>query len=318
MSFYGQNAYLCNKVAKIGGGSAMKEKQVFLCIALTLHYHCSKVAKIGGDMEIIEQSIIPKTAAAKPEDGIVVTHDFIAVIDGSTSKSPTRISRWRSNGRYCMQLIGKYVKRMPKETTANAFCKGVTAYVAKHYKRSQMERLAEHPEERMAASCVVYSRLQRQIWMVGDCQCLVGGQLYDNHKPYELPIAEERAETAKRLIGSGEATVESLRQDDIARKAILPRLIASMKEQNKGYAVVDGFAIPMSKVRIITLDFRPWTIVLATDGYPFLKPTLAESEAELKRQAENDPLNIETFKATKGFAIGANSFDDRSYIRFKV
>lgn len=269
-------------------------------------------------MEIIEQSITPKTAAAKPEDGIVATNDFIAVIDGSTSKSPTRISRWRSNGRYCMELISKYVKRMPKETTVDDFCRGVTAYVAKHYKRSQAERLTEHPEERMAASCVVYSRLQRQIWMVGDCQCLIGGQLYDNPKPYERPIAEERAETARRLIGSGEATVESLRLNDIARQAILPRLITAMREQNKSYAVVDGFPIPMAKVRVVTLDFRPWEIVLATDGYPFLKPTLAESEAALKKQAEDDPLNIGTYKATKGFAIGANSFDDRSYIRFNV
>lgn len=269
-------------------------------------------------MEIIEQSITPKTAAAKPEDGIVATNDFIAVIDGSTSKSPTRISWWRSNGRYCMELISKYVRHMAKETTVDAFCKGVTACVAKHYKRSQMERLTEHPEERMAASCVVYSRLQRQIWMVGDCQCLIGGQLYDNPKPYERPIAEERAETARRLIGSGEATVESLRLNDMAREAILPRLIAAMREQNKSYAVVDGFHIPMSKVRVVTLDFRPWQIVLASDGYPFLKPTLAESEAALKKQAEDDPLNIGAFKATKGFAIGANSFDDRSYIRFKV
>lgn len=269
-------------------------------------------------MEIIEQSITPKTKEAKTEDGIVVTDDFVAVIDGSTSKSPRRISRWRTNGRYCMQLISKYIKRMPKDVTVERFCRGVTAYVGKHYKQSQIARLAEHPEERLTASCAIYSRLRRQVWMIGDCQCLIGGTLYDNPKPCERSLAEQRAEMARRLIADGEATVESLRHNDTARQGIIPRMIETMKMQNVEYSVVDGLPIPMRKVRVVTLDFQPWTIVLATDGYPFLKPTLAESEAALAHQAETDPLNIGEFKATKAFAIGANSFDDRSYVRFRV
>jgi len=34
--------YLCSKNAKIGCGSAMKGKQVSLCIAVAFHYLCSK------------------------------------------------------------------------------------------------------------------------------------------------------------------------------------------------------------------------------------------------------------------------------------
>ena len=91
-----------------------------------------------------------------------------------------------------------------------------------------------------------------------------------------------------------------------------------MQNQNKTYAVIDGFPIPEMRVPVITLDFRPWEIALASDGYPFLCPTLAESEARLDEQRRNDPLNIGDFKATKGFTPGFNSFDDRSYIRFTV
>jgi len=36
----GQNRYICIEKAKIGCGSAMKVKQVSLCIALALHYLC--------------------------------------------------------------------------------------------------------------------------------------------------------------------------------------------------------------------------------------------------------------------------------------
>ena len=44
-------------------------------------------------MEILEQSLVPKSPQKKSEDGIVVTDDFVAVIDGSTSKSQFRFSQ---------------------------------------------------------------------------------------------------------------------------------------------------------------------------------------------------------------------------------
>ena len=207
---------------------------------------------------------------------------------------------------------------MPKNITVQEFCKGVTEYVRSHYRKSQLEHLAAHPEERLTASCIVFSRLQRQVWMIGDCQCLIGDHYFDNAKPCEKGIAEKRAEIAHRLLDEGQATVESLRTEDVARQAVIPRLIETMKEQNQSYAVIDGFQIPMGKIKVETLDFSPWTIVFASDGYPFLKPTLAASEEALQQQLQQDPLNINSFKATKAFMTGNNSFDDRSYIRFKV
>ena len=99
---------------------------------------------------------------------------------------------------------------------------------------------------------------------------------------------------------------------------MIPTMIEAMNNQNVTYAVIDGFPIPQQLVPVITLNFQTWDIVLASDGYPFLAPTLAETEALLEEQRKNDPLNIGTFKATKAFVEGNNSFDDRSYIRFLV
>ena len=95
-------------------------------------------------------------------------------------------------------------------------------------------------------------------------------------------------------------------------------MLQVMHNQNKTYAVVDGFPIPEDKVPVITLGFQPNEIVFASDGYPFLEPTLAESERRLDQQRRNDPLNIGSFKATKAFVAGNNSFDDRTYVRFTV
>ena len=265
-------------------------------------------------MIILEQSIIAKDPKRKSEDGIVVTDDFIAVIDGSTSKTNRRYSYFKSNGRYAMQIIEKIIRKAPKNISCHDFCVGVTKKIRKHYKNSEIPHLAEHPEERLTASAIIFSRVRREIWMIGDCQCLVGGEFYDNPKPYEQELAEQRAQ----IILSGEEPKEHYLTNDTARQQIIPRMLETMKLQNVTYSVIDGFHIPEQYVRVITLDFQPWEIVLASDGYPFLCSTLEESEQRLARQKEEDPLNIGQFKATKAFTEGNNSFDDRSYIRFKV
>lgn len=265
-------------------------------------------------MEIIEQIIVPKNPKTKSEDGIVVTPDFIAVIDGSTSKTDRRYSFFKSNGRYAMQIVERFIKKAPKNISCHDFCIGVSKNIRKKYRKSQMEWLAAHPEERLTASAVVFSRVRREIWMIGDCQCMVGGEYYDNPKPYEQELAERRAQ----IILNGTEPKEHYLTNDTARLQIIPRMLETMKMQNVTYAVIDGFHIPEQYVRVITLDFQPWEIILASDGYPFLCPTLKESEEKLQHQHETDPLNIGEFKATKAFTEGNNSFDDRSYIRFKV
>jgi len=230
-----------------------------------------------------------------------------------------------SNGRYAMTIISRIIRRLPSDASCHQFCVAATKAIRDVYlplwkltrRQATAELLASHPEERLCASAVVYSIRRREIWLVGDCQCLVGGELCENPKPYEQRLAEMRAVRVKELLATGK-TPDEILADDQARAAIIPEMLREMQQQNKSYAVIDGFPIPETRVPIIALDFRPWEIVLASDGYPFLCPTLAESEARLDEQRRNDPLNIGEFKATKGFTPGFNSFDDRSYIRFSV
>lgn len=268
-------------------------------------------------MQIIEQSLIAKNPEKKSEDGLVVSPDFIAVIDGSTSKSTYRHSMFRSNGRQAMRLVSRYLHKAPKQMSCHEFLRGVTAYIRKHYSKSRLQQFAEHPEDRLTCSAIVYSRLQRQIWMIGDCQCLLDGQLLENPKPAEAVYAAKRSEKARQLLAAG-ATIDDLRTHDAARDFILPDIIESMKGQNVEYSVIDGFPIPEQLVPVYTLDFQPHQLVFASDGYPFLHPTLAESEHLLAEQRENDPLNINTFLASKAFMKGQESFDDRTFISFEV
>ena len=268
-------------------------------------------------MTIIEQILVPKSPLKRSEDGIVVTPDFIAVIDGSTSKSTRRCHfelslRKHSNGELAMLTVAKFIRKMKKDVTCHQFCAGATAAVRSYYKKDMLPHLAQHPEDRLTASCIVFSRLRREIWMIGDCQGFVGDNFLDNPKPYEQELAERRA----AIIKASPQPWDHFLTDDTARAAIIPRMLETMQEQNRSYSVIDGFPVAEEHVRVIPLNFQPWEIVLASDGYPFLCPTLAESEERLARQRSEDPLNIGTFKATKAFIPGNSSFDDRAYIRF--
>lgn len=116
-----------------------------------------------------------------------------------------------------------------------------------------------------------------------------------------------------------------------ARKTIEPLLVQAMLDgQNKSYAVIDGFPIYREGVKAVPCLFsgandvdsensrNEHEIVLASDGYPFLKTILEESEAALAKQLAHDPQNIKTFIATKGLVDGYKSFDDRTYVRFLI
>lgn len=288
-------------------------------------------------MKIIESSIIGKKSPEACEDGMVVTDDFIAVIDGSTSKTPKHLNPDMKNGRYAMMLISEYIREELKaDASVDDFCLGVTAYIYNkvYEKLGVEERLKEHPEERLTASAILYSRTRNEVWMVGDCQAIIDGKLYENGKSYEQEIARKRVE----LIEQGLSPAE-------ARKQIEPLLIKAMLSGlNQTYTVIDGFPIYREGVKVVSVsdscsvqdsvpasDSVPCSdsasasgtipsssseIVLASDGYPFLKPTLAASEAALAEQIANDPQNIHSFIATKGIVEGNKSFDDRTYIRF--
>ena len=54
-------------------------------------------------MKIIESKIVGKKSQEACEDGMVVTDDFIAVIDGSTSKTPKHLIYKRCIGHWVWQ-----------------------------------------------------------------------------------------------------------------------------------------------------------------------------------------------------------------------
>lgn len=253
------------------------------------------------------------------EDGIVVTDCFCAVIDGSTSKSPYSISPSVSNGQLCMTVVSDVIRGLSPDATCQEFCEKATEAICQCYVDAgiPLQQLREHPTERASASAVVYSVARSELWLVGDCHALVDGVYHSNEKPQEAPLAERRSMFILKALETGSRVEDFMTKSDPGRKHILPELIAACKGQNVIYAVLDGFPVYQKGVKIVDCA-DAHELVLASDGYPFLCPTLEQSELQLKHLLSEDPLCIRIHKATKGLLIGNKSFDDRAYLRIQI
>ena len=274
-------------------------------------------------MKVIEQFLRSKTGQPSDcEDSIFVSTDFAAVIDGVTSKS-TRKYNLESSGKACSQLLKKALEDLPVKSTAKQAVEFLTSAVFALYKELGIEeQILNDPIERASACIVMYSRFRNEIWMVGDCQCLVDSKHYSNTKSIDSLLSDIRSLFIQTELKLGKPLVV-LRANDTGREFILPLLERQTVFQNSleknefRYGVIDGFKVPQSEIKVIKLT-DPTQIILATDGYPRLFETLNQSEKYLEKVLQNDPLCFQEFKSTKGLQPGNISFDDRAYLKIGI
>jgi len=254
------------------------------------------------------------------EDGLVITENYISIIDGVTSKGNTLWQNMTS-GVYVKKLLINAINNMSPNLKAEDSILYLNTLIKEEYEKSNMyEYVKEHPEERLQANLIVFNISKNEIWMWGDCQALINKKLYHKEKKIDKILSEARSLLVDLELKNGK-TVEDIIKNDTGRKYILPLLKQSIVYNNTigeyGYNVLDGFEImPKSVIKIKVKENDE--IVLASDGYPVLKNSLKESEEKLLEILEKDPLLINIYKSTKGLQQGNISYDDRTYIKFVV
>lgn len=197
------------------------------------------------------------------------------------------------------------------------------------------EFFADHPNERLQANAVVYGVREHEIWLFGDCLAMVDGQQIPTMKKVDELLGEVRSFVATAFADGAQRHERRTQHDnhgesdpyagitgvtdDPGRRAILPLLRVQSWYANRpgkyGYFVFDGFTLPDWPVKTIPVH-QGDEVVLASDGYPYLHRTLAESEAALVDLHRDDPQLIHRFRSTKGFLPGSDAYDDRTYLRF--
>lgn len=254
------------------------------------------------------------------EDGLVVTSDFAAVVDGVTSKSVRHL--WRpSGGVVAKDLLTAVVAALPANADMRRVQRIFDGWIRREYEDLPEEdrRIVERePWERLQANAVVYSARRHEAWLFGDCQIMVNGVQTPTVKRVDALLGELRSYAMHAImLRDGSAQYDG--DTDPSRELIKPFLRLQTMYENRrgeyGYFVFDGFTDMEYPIRVVPVQPGD-EVVLASDGYPLLRGTLAESERELERLRRDDPMLIDEYRTTKGFTPDLESFDDRAYLRF--
>lgn len=274
-------------------------------------------------MKIIETFLKSKTGNEFDcEDSIFISNDFAAVIDGVTSKSTRQYNNMLS-GKVSSLVIKGALNDLKYDSTAEEAIEYLTDTLYFLYEQNNIvDYLKTNPLERASSSVVIYSKYKNEIWLVGDCQCLIDNVHYTNKKYIDELLANVRALYLETEFKLGNITSTSI-EIDPGREFILPLLTRQSLFQNTigskeySYGVLDGFKVPKNEIKTIHLE-NAKNIVLASDGYPILYSTLRKSENYLQRIIDDDPLCYKEFKTTKGVTKGNISFDDRAYLKIEI
>ena len=273
-----------------------------------------------GDMQIKEYFLCGKKSAETNEDGIFLSKNFAAIVDGATAKSKFTLNG-KSTGKLAMELVIKAISKLPEGICMSDAIANISAAIYSFYKENNLlADLKNKPNLRFTASAVIYSRALNEIWQIGDCRFLVGSTYSTNEKEIDEIMAKARAAFNETAIINGEITLESLKDHDPGRDFIMPFLTRQALLQNCPYknqfsfAVFDGFTIDPKKVIVFPVG-KAKEFVLSSDGYPQTFNTLEKSEQYLHAIMQKDPNCIREYKCTKGLKKGNRSFDDRAYLK---
>lgn len=274
------------------------------------------------NFRIIENILVGKKDQESCEDKFYHNDNFACVVDGATSKSDIKFNN-QSQGQIASNLIVEVIKGLDKSTSINEFIEIVNAKFCEFYlEKGMLEHMKENTVDRLSASIAIYNNELKEVWLIGDCQALVNGTLYNPSKKIDLLLGDLRSFYVELELLNQDTKTENLLINDITREKILPLLKKQHIFQNNylsdtfSYGVIDGFEINKNGINIIKAKSKE--LVLATDGYPKLFNSLKESESYLKMVLENDPLCYKLHPSTKGLLKGLKSFDDRTYLKLEI
>lgn len=272
-------------------------------------------------MKIIEQFTEGKAGPGDLNDDFIsVSDNFIAVIDGATSRAGHTL-KGLPNGQFASRTVAAGLQTLDKDISARDAVNELTrillseAESAAAAEKKVLREVWDFP----AAALLVYSAARKEIWRVADSTFVLDGAPHYVTFPQEKTWCELRRAYLCAQIARGKNETE-LRDHDPTWELLTP-LIAECKvfanyDGPYGYGVINGTKVPDCHVQVHSAGDAK-EIIFASDGYPDVEPTLADTERKLNTILRDDPLMYKIHPQVKGVKKGHVSFDDRSYIRFR-
>lgn len=267
-------------------------------------------------MNILEKQSTGKYGAdSRNEDAIVVTPDFAAVIDGATDISGALIDGM-TPGRFAAQTVAAAFEKLDRNADAAATLSFFTAVLA-------AARQAHNLPKTVRPFCVFacYSRARQQIFRLKDIKIAINGAEICGEIAVVAALVEARRAVLHGHLAAGKTVTELLEHDPsrAVYAAFSEHNFALLNNADSTYSfgAIDGSPVP--DIFIETIDVPNGAeIILASDGYPVIKNSLAESEAALAEILARDPLLIGDTPQPRAMLQNGISFDDRSWIKFSI
>ena len=248
-----------------------------------------------------------------------VTRHQAAVLDGVSSLRPSIQGSLLSPGLSAVRAVVSALETATLRPDASA----AEIVQLMHSAVRNVVPLSADVGDKTPAACAVavLDAVAGRIVRVGAVHVLVDGFPHPPQRTLEDHLGSLRARVLRDYLDLG-CPADAMRALDPGRLGIEPAIKEGRKLWNTvadGFGVgrIDGTHTPDELIEVIDVTGAD-EIVMATDGYLEPRRTLAESEELLTERIARDPLMIDGTPQTKGVAPGANSFDDRLYLRVRL
>jgi hypothetical protein len=256
-----------------------------------------------------------KGSPDKNEDRLVMTDDFVAVIDGATASGSID---GIPGGIVAAEAIAGVIRSMQSEISARAFVDQASAALD-----ARLGGRIAHGQMRPSAAVVVWSRFRNEIWRVGDCHFRIDENIFSGEKEIDRIAYSFRCAVIQARLALGLTSIEEERAIPTMQQPFAPLVTiqhAFMNVESDDplcYGAIDGRFVPDHLIEIHSSEGSR-DIILCSDGFFSPPATLSAGLASLAALKVNDPLIIATGQGSRPFAIDCDLFDDTTYVRVGI
>ncbi len=297
--------------------------------------------KPGFDMiKIIEKYLMSKSGNPNGgEDRLILGHNFYGVVDGATDKSG---NNWGTpeNPKKGGEIAADIIKSTLEDNVDLNLTKLVNVLNKKMNNAAGKANININDVKNLAgASFAAYVHEKNLIYHIGDCNFVFvkeNGELEEHYN--EIAIDKLTSELRSRFIMfCYENKIDPfIDGKDLGREYILWILKKQTELGNRQfrkdyngekewilgipyeamvYKTINGLH---TELNITPVPEGTKEIILTSDGFNVIKPTLKETLGLLKKQLKDDPHCIGLLKSTKGLGPGNINYDDMAYLRLKI
>lgn len=267
--------------------------------------------------DVIESFTESTTPGTDPVDEIVVHEHFAALVSSASVPGQADVGS-ETAGRFATRTLAKAILTLGPGTGPNRFSTRLTNVLGAAAEASGIGDNLIWP----AASVVCLSVPRREIWRIGTSSIAINSKVH-----YGTKTVHQAANAFRAVVNAANhekgMPVSAIRRDDPGAKAAhaiydaQPYLIN--KQGRWGYGAVNGWPVPLKYIEIFELPPGPCSVILASNGFPEVRPTLGETLHRLQTLQSEDPAGMDRlWMMGTTLSPGDKSMADLAYLRLSV